>query len=87
MRSDRPPPRRGGGSAVYIKNNLQFLSVNSVNHLDYINAVWIVFTELKIVLLCVYIPPDRSRACAVEINAHIVENFDLKITFCVRITI
>ncbi|MEL7306978.1 MAG: reverse transcriptase domain-containing protein [Pseudomonadota bacterium] len=77
MRSDRPPPRRGGGSAVYIKNNLQFLSVNSVNHLDYINAVWIVFTELKIVLLCVYIPPDRSRACAVEINAHIVENFDL----------
>ena len=80
LRSDRIPPRRGGGSAVYIKNSLHFLSVTTVSDLDYIDAVWIVLTELKIILLCVYVPPDRSRSSAVEINAYIVDNFDHLLT-------
>jgi hypothetical protein len=76
FRHDRPLPRRGGGVAVYVKNHIFVRPFFVTNFLEPVNSLWCILADIKVIVLCIYVPPDVSRSHSSDVNCFIVENFD-----------
>ena len=77
FRHDRPPPRRGGGVAIYVRNDISVRTFFAANCFEPVSSVWVILVDLKIIVLCLYVPPDFSRSNNSDVNRFIVENFDI----------
>ena len=75
-RSDRSY-RRGGGVAVYLRQNISFVIVPEIFELS-TNADFLALDvqSMSILLVCVYIPPSLSADTLQSIHAHLVNTID-----------
>lgn len=75
-RNDRDN-RRGGGTAIYIKNGINFEHLPPISVCDFVFENTIINMKiLKIFLFCVYIPPATNAQALNSIREAIVQWFD-----------
>ena len=68
--------RRGGGVCVWSHSSINVKRLVPVFQLDFIEAVWIYLCQLKIIFVCIYIPPDFSIASKMMIDNYFISNAD-----------
>ena len=76
VRSDRKL-RRGGGTALFIRNDLYFENVETETHLPQeIEGTFVDFQTSNLSILCLYIPPHLDAASLSSIRESIVGMID-----------
>ena len=69
--------RRGGGVCVWTHSSLNAWQLSALHQPDYLNAVWISLPRAKIILACIYLPPDVVSSKKRPIDDYIIFNSDL----------
>lgn len=68
--------RAGGGVCIWTHLSVNVFRLNPSQQLAHTEAVWLCLPQSKIILACLYIPPDKSISEKSSINDYIISNAD-----------
>lgn len=80
FRDDRNDGRRGGGAAVWVNFFLNPTVYNYVGNPHGCNSVWLIFHSLKIIFVCIYIPPSAVTCNSNDVLDFVSLNIDNNLT-------
>lgn len=75
-RKDRSSVNRGGGVCVWVKNFFHVFVFSSENHPDFLDSVWLAVSDLRILFICVYLPPGPDVQMSVDTDLFLTNNID-----------
>jgi hypothetical protein len=73
--------RRGGGVCVWTLSSIDVKRLSPTNQPDFLDTVWLSFPRVRVIFICIYIPPDYAITQRSVVNEFIIASVDAFLSY------